>query len=85
MPVVVAVNRFTTDTEGELELVKRMAIGAGAHDAVICSHWAKGGKGAMQLAAAVDQATRCIDLTLTIQGGPSGCSLPFDDIKTYFY
>ena len=57
---MVAVNRFTTDTEAELELVKRMAIGAGAHDAVICSHWAKGGKGAADLAAAVDKATRCI-------------------------
>ena len=56
--MVVAVNRFTTDTERELELVKKMAVGAGAHDAVICSHWAKGGQGAAQLAAAVDKATR---------------------------
>ena len=51
-------NRFMTDTEAELGLVKRMAIGAGAHDAVICSHWAKGGQGAAQLATAVDKATR---------------------------
>ena len=58
IPVVVAVNRFTTDTEAELGLVKRMAIKAGAHDAVICNHWAKGGQGAAQLAAAVDKATR---------------------------
>ena len=58
--MVVAVNRFVTDTQAELELVRRMAVGAGAHDAVICSHWAKGGQGAADLAAAVDKATRCI-------------------------
>ena len=58
IPAVVAVNRFTTDTEAELGLVKRMAIKAGAHNAVICNHWAKGGQGAAQLAAAVDKATR---------------------------
>ena len=58
--MVVAVNRFVTDTEAELELVRKMAVGAGAHDAVICSHWAKGGLGAADLAAAVDKATRCI-------------------------
>ena len=58
--MVVAVNRFVTDTEAELELVRKMAVGAGAHNAVICSHWAKGGKGAADLAAAVDKATRCI-------------------------
>ena len=62
--MVVAVNRFTTDTEAELELVRKMAIGVGAHDAIICSHWAKGGKGAQDLAAAVDKATRCISRNL---------------------
>ena len=56
--MVVAVNRFVTDTQAELELVRKMAVGAGAHDAVICSHWAKGGLGAADLAAAVDKATR---------------------------
>ena len=30
----------------------------GAFDAVICSHWAKGGAGAADLAAAVDRATQ---------------------------
>ena len=53
-----AVNRFTMDTEAELGLVKRMAIKSGAHDAIICNHWAKGGQGAVQLASAVDKATR---------------------------
>ena len=56
VPVVVGVNRFATDTRAELELVQRLAKGAGAYDAVICSHWAEGGKGAGELAAAVERA-----------------------------
>ena len=34
IPVVVAVNRFTTDTAAEIELVRQVAIAAGAEDAV---------------------------------------------------
>jgi len=56
VPVVVAINRFITDTENELELMSRLAKQAGAYDAVICSHWAKGGPGAKDLAEAVDAA-----------------------------
>ncbi|KAH9523064.1 C-1-tetrahydrofolate synthase, cytoplasmic [Bulinus truncatus] len=57
VPVVVAVNGFSTDTEAELSLVQRIAKESGAFDAVICSHWAKGGLGAVDLAKAVDRAT----------------------------
>ncbi|KAK3865534.1 hypothetical protein Pcinc_028863 [Petrolisthes cinctipes] len=56
IPVVVAINSFATDTEGELNLVKKLAVGAGAADAVICSHWANGGAGAVGLAEAVVKA-----------------------------
>ncbi|XP_005095912.1 C-1-tetrahydrofolate synthase, cytoplasmic [Aplysia californica] len=56
VPVVVAVNGFATDTQAELELVQRLSRENGAFDAVICNHWAKGGQGAMDLAAAVDKA-----------------------------
>ncbi|XP_048259043.1 C-1-tetrahydrofolate synthase, cytoplasmic-like [Haliotis rufescens] len=57
VPVVVAVNAMTTDTPAELDLVKRKSVEDGAFDAVICQHWAKGGLGAADLAAAVDRAT----------------------------
>ncbi|XP_045603715.1 C-1-tetrahydrofolate synthase, cytoplasmic isoform X2 [Procambarus clarkii] len=57
VPVVVAINSFVTDTEAELNLVKELAIGAGAVDAVICNHWAKGGAGAVRLAEAVVAAS----------------------------
>lgn len=57
IPVVVAVNRFLSDTPAELELVRKAAIEeGGAEDAVICEHWEKGGEGAVDLANAVVKA-----------------------------
>ncbi len=53
IPVVVAVNRFPTDTDAEVELVKKMSQQAGAEQAVLSEHWARGGEGAMKLAEAV--------------------------------
>jgi len=53
IPVVVAVNTFTTDTEAELEMVREYAIAQGAEDAVVTKHWAEGGDGAAKLAEAV--------------------------------
>jgi len=53
IPVVVAVNRFSTDTAAEVELVRKLAIAAGAEDAVMSNHWAEGGAGAVDLGKAV--------------------------------
>ncbi|KAL7267030.1 tetrahydrofolate synthase [Rhizina undulata] len=53
VPVVIAVNRFETDTEAEIQCIKEEAIKAGADDAVPANHWADGGKGAVELAKAV--------------------------------
>ncbi|CAI8001045.1 C-1-tetrahydrofolate synthase, cytoplasmic, partial [Geodia barretti] len=58
VPVVVAINRFVTDSESELELVQKLSREAGAFDAVICSHWAHGGAGAVALAKAVKRAVK---------------------------
>jgi formyltetrahydrofolate synthetase len=54
--VVVAVNSFATDTAAEVELVRKAALGFGAMDAVVSTHWADGGKGAIKLAEAVVKA-----------------------------
>ncbi len=54
--VVVAVNSFATDTPAEVELVRKAAKEAGAEDAVVCTHWMDGGKGAVELAKAVVKA-----------------------------
>lgn len=54
IPVVVAVNRFGTDSDAELNLVREIAIQeGGASDAVISNHWEEGGQGAVALAEAV--------------------------------
>ncbi|MBZ6013308.1 formate--tetrahydrofolate ligase [Leuconostoc gelidum subsp. gelidum] len=52
VPVIVAINRFTADTEVELQVVKNYAeqFGASAYTTEV---WAKGGVGAKALAAAV--------------------------------
>ena len=53
IPVVVAVNRFHTDTDAEVELVRKISRAAGAEDAVTANHWALGGAGAADLGKAV--------------------------------
>ncbi|XP_024233966.1 monofunctional C1-tetrahydrofolate synthase, mitochondrial isoform X3 [Oncorhynchus tshawytscha] len=56
VPVVVALNVFKTDTQAEIDLVCQMAKESGASDAVPCHHWARGGRGSVELAQAVKQA-----------------------------
>jgi formate--tetrahydrofolate ligase len=53
VPVVVAINAFSTDTKNEIALCAKLAKEAGAEDAVLTTHWADGGKGSMKLAKAV--------------------------------
>jgi len=53
VPVVVAVNRFTSDTDKEIEVVRKIAEEAGAEGAYVSEVWAKGGAGAIELAEAV--------------------------------
>jgi formyltetrahydrofolate synthetase len=59
--VVVAVNKFKTDTEAEIEVVKKASMDAGAFDAVMSNHWALGGEGAADLARAVEKACQAND------------------------
>jgi formate--tetrahydrofolate ligase len=49
VPAVVAVNKFITDTEAEVQEVMKAAEGMGTK-AFMCTHWADGGKGTEQLA-----------------------------------
>lgn len=57
VPVVVAVNRFESDTEAEIAIIREEAVAAGAEDAVPANHWAEGGAGAVDLAKAVVKAS----------------------------
>jgi formate--tetrahydrofolate ligase len=52
VPVVVAVNRFDSDTPEEFDAIREIATAQGC-EAVLCTHWADGGAGAKALADAV--------------------------------
>jgi formate--tetrahydrofolate ligase len=56
VPAIVAINRFTTDTDAEIALVKKLALAAGAEAAVTSEAWARGGDGCTELALAVASA-----------------------------
>jgi formate--tetrahydrofolate ligase len=53
---VVAINVFESDHPEEIEVIKRVAVEAGALGASVSRHHAQGGKGAMELAEMVVQA-----------------------------
>ncbi|MFC3126558.1 formate--tetrahydrofolate ligase [Pseudoroseomonas globiformis] len=52
LPVVVALNRFTSDTEAEIGAVQT-AMGRLGVEAILCTHWSDGAAGAADLARAV--------------------------------
>lgn len=56
MPVVVAVNQFPSDTDEEIQLVRQLAVEAGAHRVAATRAFAEGSDGALELADAVLEA-----------------------------
>jgi len=57
IPVVVAINRFPTDTEKETELLRKIALThPGIVDAQVSDHFTQGGAGAVELGKAVMKA-----------------------------
>jgi formate--tetrahydrofolate ligase len=52
VPAVVAINRFTSDTDAEHDLIRQKCAEIGVQS-IVCSHWAQGGAGAEALAQAV--------------------------------
>jgi formate--tetrahydrofolate ligase len=49
VPVTVAINRYTADTDAEVDVVRAFCEQFGVR-AITCTHWADGGKGAVELA-----------------------------------
>lgn len=71
IPVVVAINKFSTDTDAEIAVIREEAIAAGAEDAILSNHWAEGGKGAVDLANGVIAASekpKELKLTYDLEG-----------------
>lgn len=58
VPVVVAINKFSGDSEAEVQVIREEAIKAGAEDAIPANHWAEGGKGAVNLAKGIIEAAK---------------------------
>ena len=56
MPVIVSINRFTADTDGELDALAAQARASGAHAVTMTEVHAKGGAGGEALARAVVSA-----------------------------
>ena len=53
LPVVVAINHFGGDHEDELEIIAKTSRDEFGAEAIVCKHWAEGGKGAVKLAEKV--------------------------------
>lgn len=58
VPAVVALNRFSGDTDAEVDRVLEAAPGLGAAEATVCDVWARGGAGGAELAQAVVDVCR---------------------------
>jgi formate--tetrahydrofolate ligase len=56
VPVVVAVNNFTSDTESEFKIVQKYCAELGV-EAILCTHWENGSTGSIELAGKVVELT----------------------------
>ncbi len=56
IPVVVAINRFPTDTDNEHRAIRDAALKAGASGCEVSDVFTKGGDGGVKIAAAIEQA-----------------------------
>jgi formate--tetrahydrofolate ligase len=57
IPVVVAINRFSCDTDKEIEFVKKKACEFGAYDCCVSEVWREGSRGGIDLAKSIIKAT----------------------------
>ncbi|ODV80096.1 tetrahydrofolate synthase [Suhomyces tanzawaensis NRRL Y-17324] len=61
LPVVVAINKMSSDTDREHDVIREEALKAGAADAIVSNHWEEGGLGAVDLARGVIEAANSDD------------------------
>lgn len=72
--VVVAINRFESDTESEIALLKDFCSFIGV-EVILVDVWAKGGKGALALADCVIKGISSSDMTLASYTYPDNISI----------
>lgn len=56
VPVVIAINKFTSDTDNEIKAIRDIAVQSGAQAVVPIDVWARGGDGGIELAEEVVKA-----------------------------
>ncbi|KAK4336794.1 hypothetical protein RND71_043573 [Anisodus tanguticus] len=71
LPIIVAINTFSTDTEKELNIVKEAALSCGASDACVINNHSLGGEGAVSLAksAPKNHVITIRDINIATGGG----------------
>jgi formate--tetrahydrofolate ligase len=85
VPVVVAINRFSADTEGEISRLKSLCEGLGV-PCRMADHWAKGGAGAADLARAVVETIETRPSTFkTLYGDEPGLFAKLETIAREIY
>jgi formate--tetrahydrofolate ligase len=72
LPVIVALNRFGSDTDRELDLIKKH-LGEQGVEAIVCTHFSQGSKGAIDLAKSM---VKLIDTK------PGSLKFVYDDEET---
>ncbi|MGF6256321.1 formate--tetrahydrofolate ligase [Ensifer sp. LBL] len=75
VPVIVAINHFTSDTEAEVQAIKDYVATLGA-EAVLCRHWAEGSAGIEELA---------VKVAALAEGGHSQFSPLYPDEMSLFH
>ena len=58
IPVIVSINKFSTDTENEITEIRKIAMQSGAFDVVLFDGFTRGGEGSVELADAVVNACK---------------------------
>jgi formate--tetrahydrofolate ligase len=58
IPAIVAINRYPTDTNTEIELLRTLSLERGASQVAVTDAFARGGEGSLELAEAVVHASR---------------------------
>jgi len=69
VPVVVAMNHFTTDTDAEIQAMKDFVKAQGS-EAILCKHWAQGSAGIEELAHKIVELAEKLERVLEEQFKP---------------
>jgi formate--tetrahydrofolate ligase len=85
VPVVVAVNRFPTDTEAELAAVRELALQFGADGTAVSDAFSRGSEGSVELAEAVVAACNTTNRLRMLYPLEATLEHKFETVATHVY